>query len=133
MESLLLTTTLTAFASFVVLSLLAWRAHQTESRDAARVQRLSALAFPEGAPGGPDASFHHSELDEFDGDEFRREVPLHATPLFVEPERSGAASRRAVALAAVCLVMTVMVGTYRSLAGTTGPTSPTGTAPSPAP
>jgi uncharacterized iron-regulated membrane protein len=126
METLLLTTALTGLASCIALTWLAWRTHHMQIRDAARVQRLHALAFPGGAPldrGGPDASFH---IDEFEGDEFRREQPLHAGALFVEPERSGASSRLVIAIVAVGLVMAVLVGAYRWIAEApvTAPSTP---------
>jgi hypothetical protein len=124
MDAFLVAAGLTTLALGGAMILFAWRVVlQNRRQEAARVELLSALAFPDAAridSGGSDPSFH---LDEFEGDEFRREPPLQPSSLFVEPETSGSSSRRTIALAAVCLVMTLLVGGYAWFAGTRAPVS----------
>src|SRR5262245_1562350 len=124
MESLLFATGLTSFVLGGAMTVFASRVvRQNRRREAARVQLLSALAFPDGMPddrSGPDVAFH---FDELEADEFRRDQPLAASSLFVEPEKSEASSRRALVLAALFLVMTAIVGAYRWFGGTTAASS----------
>ena len=54
--------------------------------------------------------------------------------LFREPEKSGAASRRTIALAGVCVVMGIAIGTYKVVSNTVAPReTAAATAPAPAP
>ena len=54
--------------------------------------------------------------------------------LFREPEKSGAASRRTIALAGVCVVLAIAVGTYKVVSTTVAPPAAgAATAPAPAP
>jgi hypothetical protein len=130
---------LTSLALGAAMSVFAWSVvRQNRRREAARTELLAGLAFPDGMPAGDvatDAGLsgragdHGAEpprrmsgilgVDEFRADEFRTEQLLTAEALFSEPEKSGAASRRTIALAAVAVVMTIAVGTYKMVAGTT--------------
>jgi hypothetical protein len=130
MESLLFAAGLTTFALGGAMTLFAWSVvRQNRRREVARVELLSALTFPDNAridSSGPDASFH---MDEFEADEFRRERPLATSSFFVEPEASGASSRRAIVLAALCLVTTAFVGSYRWFGGTNAAVPSAGASP----
>lgn len=117
MESLLFAAGMTTFASGAAMSLFAWNViRQNRRREDARVTLLSGRAFP--VEVRPDA-VTDAGLDDgrwlFPVDEFRSEPPLATGTLFTEPEKSGAASRRTVALAGVCLVLAIVFGTYRWL------------------
>jgi hypothetical protein len=138
MDSLLFVTGLTTFVLGAALSVFAWRiVRQNRRREAARTELLTGMAFPdgvptesvetvgrpfragdEGGPGGPPYTY------QFRADEFRNDQPLTAEALFSEPEQSGAGSRRTIALAAVAVVMTIGIGTYRWFAGTTASAAP---------
>ena len=93
--------------------LFAWTiVRQNRRREDARVELLSGLAFPDGVPvtaevAPIDAFPLHVQLA---SDEFLSEATTAAPAetLFREPEKSGAGSRRMIALAAVCAI-TVMV------------------------
>ena len=119
MESLLFTAgvaTLALGGAMVVLASNVVR--HNRRREAARVQLLSALAFPDGAPidtSAPDASF---AFDTFQTGEVPDNHSVATGSLFVEPAKSGASSRRAIVLAALGVVLTVLVGAYKWSAGT---------------
>jgi hypothetical protein len=148
MDSLLFVTGLTTFALGAALSVFAWSiVRQSRRREAARTELLTGLAFPDGVPDAVtdlDRSFRTGDdgaetprrmsgilgVDEFRGDEFLSEQPLTAEALFSEPEKSGAASRRTIALAAVAVVMTIAVVTFKMVVGTTASAAE---APSPEP
>jgi hypothetical protein len=110
---------LTTFALGGAMTVFAWNVfRQNRRRDAARVELLSSLAFPDRARvdrNGPDESFR---LDQFEADEFPLERPPAATALFDEPEASGAPSRRAIVLAALCLMTASFAGSYGWFGGT---------------
>jgi hypothetical protein len=129
MDSLMFATGLTTLALGGAMTLMAWRVVlQNRRQAAARVELLSALAFPDAArsdTSGSDASFHNHE---FEVDEFQREQPIATNALFAEPAISGAASRRTIALAAVGLVMVLLVGAYKWFAGPTASVPSTATA-----
>ena len=126
MESLVLVTGLTTLGLGGAMTLFAWNVmRQNRRQEAARVQLLSTLTFPDRSRidnSGPEASF---QVDEFEADQFRREaepgpaVAVATNGLFAEPEKSGASSRRTLALAVVFLAMAAIVGAYRLLHGTT--------------
>ena len=148
MDSLLITTGLTSFALGAAMTWFAWSiVRQNRRREAARVALLSGLAFPDGPPVvSPAADVDLIAHRAFASDEFPSES---ATPieqgsaierattiemLFREPEKSGAASRRTIALAAVCVVMGIAVGTYKVVSTTVAPREAVAaTAPAPAP
>ena len=118
MESLMFAAGLTSFALAAAMTLFAWNViRQNGRREAARTSLLSRLAFPGGlsAAAVTDAAADESRV--FRIDELRSEPSLAAATLFSEPQRSGAASRRTIALAAVCVALTLVVGTYRWFAG----------------
>jgi hypothetical protein len=137
MDSLLFVTGLTTFVLGAALSVFAWSiVRQNRRRESARTELLTGLAFPDGVPDAVTGAGRSSGaaddgaepprrvsgilgVDEFRGDEFRAEQPLTAEALFSEPEKSGAASRRTIALAAVAVVMTIAVVTFKMVAGTT--------------
>jgi hypothetical protein len=137
MDSLLFVTGLTTFALGAALAVFAWTiVRQNRRREAARTELLTGLAFPDGMPepvadgGRPlGAGDNGGEpprrmsgilgVDEFRADEFRHEQPLTAEALFSEPEKSGAGSRRTIALAAVAVVMAIAIGTFKMVVGTT--------------
>ena len=133
MDSLLFAAGLTSFGLGAAMTVFAWNiVRQNRRREVARTALLSGLAFPDGVPdAGPPPSVDEVvvemprrpsgifAVDDFRGDEFRSEQSLPSEALFSEPEKSGAASRRTVALAAVAVVMTIGIGTYRWFAGTT--------------
>ena len=107
MDSLLIATGLTSFGLGAAMTLFAWSiVRENRRREAARVELLSGLAFPDGAP----AELALPAIDVFrqdDGivsDEFPSERTTATERLFREPAKSGAASRRTIALAAVCAV-----------------------------
>jgi hypothetical protein len=135
MDSVLFATGLISFALGAAMILFAWGVvRQNRRREAARMELLTGLAFPDGVPNAPadvapDAGRTAGifAIDEFRADEFASEQSLPAETLFGEPEKSGAASRRTIALAAVAVVMTIGIGTYRWFAGT-----PASAAPAPA-
>jgi hypothetical protein len=141
MDSVLIAAGLISFALGAAMILFAWGVvRQNRRREAARMELLTGLAFPDGVPAdaasGAGRSFPPSrealrrDLDEptythqFRADEFTSEPSLPAETLFSEPEKSGAASRRTIALAAVAVVMTIGIGTYRWFAGTTASAAP---------
>ncbi|HYN06223.1 MAG TPA: hypothetical protein VES67_02430 [Vicinamibacterales bacterium] len=161
MDSLLITSGLTSFALGAAMTLFAWSTvRENRRREAARVVLLSGLAFPPGAPadvlangpadgptdvGRPFRAGKNSIPEEppytyqLASDEFlsERSTASESTsapePLFSEPAKSGAASRRTIALAAVCAVMTVGVGTFKwfsaaSTNATSAPAAPATTA-----
>ena len=133
MDSLLFAAGLTSFGLGAAMTVFAWNiVRQDRRREVARTALLSGLAFPDGVPdAGPPPSADEVvvemprrtsgifAVDAFRGDEFRSEQSLPSETLFSEPEKSGAASRRTLALVAVAVVMTIAIGTYRWFAGTT--------------
>ena len=160
MDSLLITTGLTLFALGAAMTWFAWSiVRQNRRREAARVALLSGLAFPDGAPVvSPAADVDLIASRALASDEFpsesatsieRTNAIARATSidrtsaieraatiemLFREPEKSGAASRRTIALAGVCVVMGIAVGTYKVVSTTVAPPAATAaTAPAPAP
>jgi len=160
MDSLLITTGLTLFALGAAMTWFAWSiVRQNRRREAARVALLSDLAFPDGAPVvSPAADVDLIASRALASDEFPSESATsiertntigratsidrtsaieRATTiemLFREPEKSGAASRRTIALAGVCVVMGIAVGTYKVVSTTVAPPAATAaTAPAPAP
>ena len=152
MDSLLITIGLTSFA---VAAAMTWFAgnivRQNRRREAARVTLLSGLAFPDAAPVDSPASdvdliaSRALATDEFLSEsESEIATPIERTTaierattietLFLEPEKSGAGSRRLIALAAVCGVLTIAVGTYKVFSGDGAPpASAAVTVPVPAP
>ncbi len=160
MDSLLITTGLTLFALGAAMTWFAWSiVRQNRRREAARVALLSGLAFPDDAPVvSPAADVDLIASRALASDEFPSEsaTPIARTSaiaratatertsaierattiemLFREPEKSGAASRRTIALAGVCVVMGIAVGTYKVVSTTVAPpAAAAGTAPAPAP
>ena len=154
MDSLLITTGLTSLVLGAAMTWFAWSiVRQNRRREAARVALLSGLAFPDGAPVvSPAADVDLIASRAFASDEFPSEsatpieqsTPIewtsaieHATTtetLFREPEKSGAASRRTIALAGVCVVLAIAVGTYKVVSTTVAPPAAAAvTAPAPAP
>ena len=153
MDSLLITTGLTLFALGAAMTWFAWSiVRQNRRREAARVALLSDLAFPDGAPVvSPAADVDLIASRALASDEFPSEsaTPIEQATidrtsaieraatiemLFREPEKSGAASRRTIALAGVCVVMGIAVGTYKVVSTTVAPPAATAaTAPAPAP
>jgi hypothetical protein len=167
MESFLIAVGVTSFVLGAAMILFAWNVvRQNRRRETARLELLSGLAFPEGAPqhlpedvlpvldrpfrravtdhlDEPprttqilDVARHDRAIEEFpsehrleaptgSGTLFRCEQTMETAAeettaterLFREPEKSGAASRRSIALAAVFVVMTIVVGTYRLFSG----------------
>jgi hypothetical protein len=115
MESVLFVAQMLSFALAVGMTGMAWTiVRQNRRREAARIVLLSNLAFPAGRPAdvhdvaaGDDRTFHV--------DEFRREPMPAPDTLFAEPEPSGSASRRTVALAAVAASLLIVVVASRWL------------------
>ena len=155
MESLLFTGGLTTFGLGLAMTAFAWTVlRQNRRREAARVQLLSGLAFPDGAPadrGDLDVFYtaerdsplvgarhdwplagarHSSPLQRDSAVDARHDSPLRSeemggtSSLFSEPEKSGATSRRTMALVAVAALMTVVIGTYKWFAGPTASAPP---------
>jgi hypothetical protein len=146
MDSVLFATGLISFALGAAMILFAWGVvRQNRRREAARMELLTGLAFPDGLPNAPadvapdagrfskggDSGVESPRrtagifaIDEFRADEFPSEQSVPPETLFSEPEKSGAASRRTIALAAVAVVMTIGIGTYRWFAGTTASAAP---------
>jgi hypothetical protein len=132
MDSLIFAAGLTSFGLGAAMAVFAWNVvRQNRRREAARTALLSGLAFPDGVPDTA-MSFRAADdvvvesaprtsdilaIDDFRDDEFRSELSLPPETLFSEPEKSGAASRRTIALAAVAVVMMIAIGTYRWFAG----------------
>ena len=153
MDSLLITTGLTSFVLGAAMTWFAWSiVRQNRRREAARVALLSGLAFPDGAPVvSPAADVDLIAFRALASDEFPSEsaTPIEQATidrtsaierattiemLFREPEKSGAASRRTIALAGVCVVMGIAVGTYKVVSTTVAPPpAAAATAPAPAP
>jgi hypothetical protein len=139
MDSLLVATGLTSFALGAAMTTLAWSVvRQNRRREAARVTLLSGLAFPEGSPGPDPAGLLTIETiarhDALASDECPSERLPAAEPeaLFREPEKSRAPARRTIALAAVCAVMTIAVGTFKMFSTADAPsTRVTALAPAP--
>ena len=125
MESAIFAAGLTSFALGTAMALFAWSiVLQNRRREAARTTLLCRLAFPDGMPADP-ATDAASDAGRFvDVDEFRSEPSRASETLFSEPEKSGAASRRTIALAAVGVALTVVIGAYRWSSGTTTTVTP---------
>ena len=77
---------------------------QDRRREAARAALLAQLAFPGGVPAP--ATVDAPGLT--GADEPQRETGL----LFIEPESSGAGSRRVASLAAVSVAFALIIGAY---------------------
>jgi hypothetical protein len=106
MEFLLIAAAVGSFALGGAMTWFAWGVIRTNrSREAARVQLLSSLAFPQGPP----VAAHLSVADELGTDEFGSEDAAPSARLFTESPGSGAVPRRAIALAAVGIVMLAAV------------------------
>ena len=107
-----------AVASFVLGGAMTWFAwgviRDNRSREAARVQLLSNLAFPQGPPVAAQLSM----ADEVSADEFESEESSATAGLFVRSPTTGAGSRRTLALAAVGVVMVAAVTTFAWMHGT---------------
>jgi len=108
MEFLLIIAAAAALALGGAMTWIAWRIiSENRGREAARVQLLSNLRFPDGPPP-PEPSW-----DEFVSEDAAAPAATSAAPvLFEEPVRSATGSRRTVALAAVGVVMLAVVSTY---------------------
>jgi hypothetical protein len=138
MDSVLFATGLISFALGAAMILFAWGVvRQNRRREAARMELLTGLAFPDSVPADPATGAGRSLRTgdeggpegppytyQFRADEFRAEQQVTPETLFGEPEKTGAASRRTIALAAVAVVMTIGIGTYRWFAGTTASAAP---------
>jgi hypothetical protein len=117
------------------MTLFAWTiVRENRRREAARLELLSGLAFPDGVPVAATAAAFDVMRgnDELGADEFLSERPTTSESLFREPAKSGAASRRTIALAAVCAVMVIGVGTFKLFSATTTSHTPAPAAPAPA-
>jgi hypothetical protein len=125
MDSLLVAAAATSIGLGAAMTLFAWNVmRRNRRRETARAVLLSGLAFPGGMAGDVTDDPAPDTNRMFHVDEFRREPPLDTGPLFSEPEGSGAASRRSMALAAVGLVMAAAIGTYWWFAGSRAAESP---------
>ena len=125
MESAIFAAGLTSFALGTAMALFAWSiVRQNRRRESARMTLLSRLAFPGGIPADVVTDPAAGAGRFVDVDEFRSESPRAGETLFSEPEQSGAASRRTIALAAVAVALTIVVGAYRWSGGTTTTVAP---------
>src|SRR5687768_4076807 len=116
MESLLFGAGMTSFAAGAAMSLFAWNVvRQNRRREDARVALLSGRAFPGGVRPDAVTDIGADDIRSLPVDEFRSAPPLASGTLFSEPETSGAAPRRSIAIAGVCLVLAIVFGTYRWL------------------
>jgi len=120
-----------AVASFVLGGAMTWFAwgviRENRSREAARVQLLSNLAFPQGPPVAAQLTI----TDELGSGEFESEAPGMAEGLFGRPPAPGAASRRTVALAVVGLAMMAAVSAFAWMHGASAADSSAPTAAEP--
>ena len=119
MDSLLFAGGLTTFGLGAAMTVFAWTVmRRNRRRETARAALLSGLAFPGGMPVDAVDDALPDTGGMFSADQFRRGPSLDSGTsldlgtLFSEPEKSGAASRRTMALAAVGLLMTTVAGTY---------------------
>lgn len=136
MDSFLIAAGLTTFGVGAAMTVFAWSiVRENRRREAARMELLSGLAFPDGVPVAATAAAFDMMRgnDELVTDEFLSERPAASESLFREPAKSGAASRRTIALAAVCAVMMIGVGTFKlfstaSASPTPAPAAPATTA-----
>jgi hypothetical protein len=127
METLLIAAALTSFAACAVMAVFAWIVvRQNHRREAARVELLSSLAFPDGVPIA--AMSDRVEIDP-GSDEFLSERPAANEALFREAPKSDVGSRRTIALAAVCVVMTLVVSTLVAFVRAPAKQAPTQAAP----
>ena len=113
MESGIFAAGLTSLALGGAMTLLGWNViRQNRRREAARTALLSQMAFPGGMPADAVTDPPTDAGGLFRVDEFRRESSVATETLFSEPEPSGAASRRAAALAAISVAFAIVIGAY---------------------
>jgi hypothetical protein len=128
MESLLMAAGVTSFVFGAGMTLVAWKiVRENQRREAARVQLLSSLAFPNGLPAvaaattGADrfADERFADDDASGTDAFLSEREAAPETLFSEPAESGTSSRRLIALASVGVVAVLALATSLWFSGET--------------
>jgi hypothetical protein len=130
MEFFLIAAATLALALGGVMTWVAWRIiAENRGREAARVQLLSNLAFPQGPP----VAAQLTVADEAGTDAFYSEEAASAAPLFRESAASGVTPRRTVALAAVGILMMLAVATFAWIHGAAPADPPARTSADPAP
>lgn len=118
MDSAMFAAGLTSLAFGGGMTLFGWNViRQNRRREAARTALLSRMAFPGGGPGDAAIDPPTEPGGSRRIDEFRSDPSVATGTLFREPEISRAASRRTVAVAAVCIVWAIVAGSYWWFAG----------------